>query len=117
MNNADDVPFRQWAIINQTDRATVVSPLSGYRRHLFEDDPLAIYLEPNPTEDELGLAVLESLNISRFVDPRIDGTFFKADRIVAADKRWHADFMRRFRYRSLRLAYENMLCCLAKRSE
>jgi CDI immunity protein len=43
--------------------------------------------------------------------------FFKADRIVAANKRWDADFMTRFRYRSLRQAHENMLCCEAERRE
>jgi hypothetical protein len=117
MNSTNDVPFRQWALINQTERTTVVTPLSGYRRRMFEDDPQTTYLEPNPAEDELGRVVLESLNISRFVDPRTDDAFFEADRIVAANKRWHADFMTRFRYRSLRKAYENMLCCLAKRSE
>jgi hypothetical protein len=117
MNSANDVPFRQWALINQTEKTTVVTPLSGFRRHMFEDDPRATYLEPNPTEDELGLAVLESLNVSRFVDPRIDDSFFEADRIVAANKLWHADLMARFRYRSLRQAYGNMLCCLVERSE
>jgi CDI immunity protein len=76
MNSASDVPFRQWALIYQTERTTVVTPLSGYRRRMFEDDPRATYLEPNPTEEELGRAVLESLNISRFVDPRTEDPFF-----------------------------------------
>jgi len=117
MNSANDVPFRQWALINQTEKVTIVTSLSGYRRHLLEDDPRPTYLEPEPTEKELGQAILEALNVSRFVDPRIDAAFFKADRMVAAIKHWHADFMTRFRYRSLRQAYGNMLCCEVERSE
>ena len=116
MNSASEVPFRQWALINQTDKATAITPLSGYRRRLFEDDPGTTYLEPNPTEDELGRAVLASLNTSRFVDPRIDGAFFDVERVVAADKRWHADFMNRFGYKSRRQFFGNMLSCEAERS-
>ena len=117
MNQNNDVPFTQWAVINQTEKFTVTLQLSGYRRHLYEDQTHPIYLDPNPTEETLGSALLESLNISRFVDPWKEGDFFSADRIVASDKAWHAEFMKRFRYKTLREAYKNMLYCLAQRSE
>jgi hypothetical protein len=112
------LPFRQWAVVVQTEKATVVCALSGYRRHVFEDEPRSTYLGPNPTEEDLGRAFLESLNTSRFVDPRnFDNDFFDWRRIAAADKRWHQEFMKHVGYKTLRQAYENMIQCIAKRTE
>jgi hypothetical protein len=112
------LPFTQWAITNQTEKATIVCALSGYRRHVFEDEPRSTYLGPDPTEEDLGRALLESLNTSRFVDPRIfEPDFDDWRRIVAADKRWHEDFMKHVGYKTLRQAYKNMIQCIAERSD
>ncbi len=111
------VPFRQWASIDMTDRFIAVKPLSGYRRHLPEDDAFAIFLESTAAEQALGQAVLKMLDRSRFVIPEDKDNFYDADRIHAADKRWHDEFMTRFRYKTKREAYKNMLYCLAERRE
>lgn len=94
-----------------------VEPFSGYRLHLREDEGYRIYLEPDATEEALGRALLEALNRSRFVDPRKERGFFKADRIMRADGCWHHDFMTRFGYKTKRQAYKNMSYCLAERYE
>jgi hypothetical protein len=113
----DWVPFTQWAAIATTDRFISAKPLSGYRRHLPEDDVLAAYLEPDATEEVLGQATLEALDKSRFIHPHDDRDFFDFKRILAADKRWHAEFMKRYRYKTKRDAYANMLYCLVERRE
>ena len=105
MSTSNDVPFTQWAKINQNERFTATLPFSGYRRHLYEDEPNAIYLDSDPSEEAIGGALLKSLNASRFIHPREGDGFFNADRIIAADKRWHAEFMTRFGYKTLQQAY------------
>ena len=61
MNAPNDVPFTQWAAIHATEKFFIVTPLSGYRRQLPEDELYSIYLEPGATEATLGQAVLEAL--------------------------------------------------------
>jgi CDI immunity protein len=117
MNAPNDVPFTQWAAIHATEKFFIVTPLSGYRRHLPEDELYSIYLEPGAPEATLGQAVLEALSKSRFIHPHSDRGFFHRDRIHAADKRWHEEFMRRYRYKTKRDAYKNMRYCLAERCE
>ena len=117
MSAPNDVPFTQWACIDVTEKIVAVTPLSGYRRHLHEDEPDIIYLEPDAPDAILGQAVLEALNRSRFIHPHTDRDFFEADRIVASDKRWDAKFMKRCRYKTKRDAYMNMRYCLVERRE
>jgi hypothetical protein len=115
MTLPDNVPVTQWATINQTEKFIAITPLSGYRRSLPEDELGIAYLEPDATETILGKTLLEVLNRSRFIHPHADRGFFAMDRILAADKRWHADFMKRFRYKTKRDAYKNMRYCHVKR--
>ena len=117
MNAPNDVPFAQWAAIHATEKFLLINPMSGYRRQLPEDEPHSVYLEPDAVDTTLGDAVLEALNISRFIHPHTERAFFKMDRILAADKRWHQDFMRRYGYKTKRDAYKTMRYCFAERSE
>jgi hypothetical protein len=93
-----------------------VTPFSGYRSRLLEDEDHSVHLEPHPRETALGQAVLETLDRSRFVDP-LDRNFFNMTRAVAADKQWHEDLMKRYGYKTKRAAYAMMLYCLAERRE
>ena len=117
MNAPNDVPFTQWAAIHATDKFIIVTPMSGYRRQLPEDDLHSIYLEPDAAEATLGQALLDTLERSRFIDPDTDRAFFKMDRVIAADKRFHKEFMKRYRYKTKRDAYENMRYCFVERVE
>ena len=117
MSTVEPLPFTQWATIHQTEKGIAVDPLSGYARHLPEDEPPITYLDRNPTDTELGTVLLQALNVSRFIDPDEDIAFFKMDRILSADKRWHEKFMIHFGYKTKRQAYRNMLYCLIERSE
>jgi hypothetical protein len=89
-------PFKQWAGIHLNEKFMAVTPLSGYALHLLEDEDHTIYLEPGVTELGLGDALLKTLGRSRFVSPS-DLDFFNMKRAIAADRAWHADFMRRYR--------------------
>jgi hypothetical protein len=117
MNTPRELPFRQWAAIHATDKFIAVTPLSGYQLHVPEDELHIIYLMPDSADAILGQAVLQTLDRSRFIHPHTGRDFFKPDRVLAADKRWHADVMKRYRYKTKRDAYKNMRYCLAKRSE
>jgi hypothetical protein len=110
-----DVPFTQSAAILQTEKFTFVESLSGYRRFLQEDDGYRVYLEPDPTVEAIGRAVLEALDKSRFLDPRKNDEFFDAKRIAETHRKWHFDFMTRYGYKTKREAYKNMLYCYASR--
>jgi hypothetical protein len=110
-----DVPFTQQAAIHRTEKFTSVESLSGYRRFLQEDKGYRVYLEPDPTVEALGRAVLEALDKSRFLDPDKNDEFFDANRITATYKKWHLEFMTRYGYKNKREAYKNMLYCYASR--
>ncbi len=117
MKSTDRLPFKQWADIHRTDRFISVEPQSGYRRTLPEDEGYVIYLAPDAADEELGRALLECLGKSRFIWPRDEPEFFKADRIMQCYQNWHKDFMRRYGYKTKREAYKTMEWCRATRSE
>ena len=54
-----DLPFRQWADVNRTDKFICLQPMSGYRIIQQEDDGYAIYLPPDAPDEALGRALLE----------------------------------------------------------
>jgi hypothetical protein len=110
-------PFRQCATINETEKFIATTAISGYRRFLPEDEPQIIYLAPDSPGVVLGQAVLETLDRSRFIHPDTDRDFFDMHRILAADKAWHADFMKRYKYKTKRDAYRNMRYCRVERCE
>jgi hypothetical protein len=117
MRSWEPVPFRQCADIHQTDRFTSVESLSGYRNFYREDNCSAEYLDPVAGDDRLALAVLEALEKSRFISPTDDRNFFKSERYVRCYRDWQIDFMRRYRYKTKREAYENLKWCRVERSE
>jgi hypothetical protein len=117
MTSTDRLPFAQWADIERTDRFISVEPRSGYRRILPEDDGFVIYLAPDAADEELGRALLECLDKSRFIWPPDEPQFFDADRIMECYRKEQNDFIRRYGYKTKREAYKNMDWCRAERSE
>lgn len=116
MNSTDILPFRQWAEISRTDRFISIEPLSGYRFVQLEDEGHVIYLAPDATNEELGLALLEELDRSRFIWP-LDPKFLEAERYMRCYRDRQKDTMRRYGYKTKRDLYKNMDWCRAKRSE
>jgi hypothetical protein len=111
------LPFAQWADVHRTERFISVEPLSGYRHIQREDEGFVIYLAPDATDEALGQALLESLDRSRFIWPRDEPEFSKAERYMRCYRNWQKDFMRRYGYKTKRDAYKNMDWCRAERSE
>jgi hypothetical protein len=101
-------------LINVTDRFVAITPHSGYRRHLPENEVCVLYLEPNASETAVGQALVEMLDRSRFIHPDDDRDFYDFERIVSADKRWHENVMTTYRYKTKRELYKNMRYCLAE---
>ena len=114
--SAPDLPFRQQADVNRTDRFLCVQPMSGYRIVQQEDDGYTIYLPPNASDEALGQALLECLDRSRFIWPP-DPHFDDWRRYMPLHKNWQKDFMQRYGYKTKREAYRNMDWCRVKRSE
>ncbi|MFZ1964846.1 MAG: contact-dependent growth inhibition system immunity protein [Roseiarcus sp.] len=117
MTSTDRLPFAQWADINRTDRGISVEPLSGYRIIQRDDEGYVIYLAPDATDEELGRALLECLEKSRFIWPPDESQFFEWPRYTQLYRNWQQDFMRRYGYKTKREAYKNMDWCRAERSE
>jgi hypothetical protein len=117
MKSTDRLPFAQWADINRTERFMSVEPLSGYGIVQREDEGYVVYLAPDANDEALGQALLEALDKSRFIWPRDEPEFFKAERYVRCIENWHKDFMRRHGYKTKREAYRNMDWCWSQRSE
>jgi hypothetical protein len=86
MSASDDFPFRQWTDVKRTDRFISVEPLSGYRLIRPEDESSVIYLAPDTNNEELGRALLESLDRSRFIHPDEDPTFTESARCGGISK-------------------------------
>jgi CDI immunity protein len=117
MNSTERLPFMQWADISRTERFISVQPLSGYGMVQPEDDGYVIYLTPDATDDALGRALLEALGRSRFIWPRDEPEFFKAERYMQCYRNWQKDFMQRYGYKTKRDAYKNWDWCPVRRSE
>lgn len=110
-------PIEQWAAINRTEKFLMTTPLSGSFLQLPEDVPEIIFLDPAVTAVELGLAVLKTLDRSRYVDGKADRAFYDHKRVLAADKKWHQEVMKYHGDRTKREAYSTMLYCRADRCE
>lgn len=113
----ETLPFTQWADINRTDKFISIEPQSGYSRPLPEDEGHVIYLSPGEGATELGKALLEALDRSRFIWPLDEMGFFEAERYMRCYRNWQKDFMHRYGYKTKRDAYRNMNWCRAERSE
>jgi hypothetical protein len=113
----EPVPFTQCADVHQADRFISVEPLSGYRNFYPESESHVAYLEPEANDERLALALWGALRESRFISPIDEPAFFKADRYVKSHRDWQKDFMRRYRYKTKREAYENLKWCRVERSE
>ena len=110
-------PFQQWAEVNRTERFISVEPLSGYLIIQREDAGYVIYLAPDATDEFLGRALLEALDMSRFILPGEEPEFFKWQRYTRLYRNWQKDFMSRYRYKTKREAYRNLDWCRVERSE
>jgi hypothetical protein len=117
MSASDDFPFRQWTDVKRTDRFISVEPLSGYRLIRPEDESSVIYLAPDTNNEELGRALLESLDRSRFIHPDEDPTFTESARYAEAYRKSEKNFMRRCGYKTKRDAYKSMDWCQVKRRD
>jgi hypothetical protein len=117
MSSTKRLPFTQWADINRTDKFISVEPKSGYRMIQPEDDGCVIYLQPDASDQDLGRALLEALDQSRFIWPPDEPEFFKWQRYERCYQKWQTNFMRRYGYKNRRDAYRNMDWCRADRSE
>jgi hypothetical protein len=117
MTSTDRLPFAQWADINRTGRFISAEPLSGYRMVQREDEGYVIYLAPDATDEDLGRALLECLDKSRFIWPPDEPQFLEWQRYLQCYRNWQNDFMRRYGYKTKREAYKNMDWCRTKRSE
>lgn len=116
MKSTERLPFSQWAEIHRTDRFISVEPLSGYRIIQRENEGRIAYLAPDATDDALGRALLDALELSRFIYPP-DPEFSNAERYMRCYRNWQQDFMRRYGYKTKRDAYKAMDWCRARRSE
>ena len=112
-----DVRFTQWAVVHQSEKFTSLEPYSGYIQALPEDNGTVTYLEPEPSEETLGSALLDVLDRSRFFHPDEVPGFYKADRIVKANQHWNQEFMTRFGYKTKKDAYKTMTYCRVTRRE
>jgi hypothetical protein len=108
--------FRKQAAIHQTEKFTSIEPLSGYRLIRREDEGYITYMEPDPPAEIAGHALLDAFDRSRFIDPS-EREFFHKDKVTAVYNRWQKDFMKRYKYKTKREAFNNMRYCLAVRCE
>ena len=108
--------FRKQAAIHQTEKFTSVEPLSGHSYIRRDDEGYIIYLEPDPSDEAIGLALLDVLDRSRFFDFS-EREFFHKDKVTAVYKRWQKDFMKRYKYKTKAEAIKNMKYCLVERCE
>jgi hypothetical protein len=117
MKPVERLPFRQWTDIHRTEKFVSVEPKSGYRRVLPEDAGNIIYLPLDAADEDLGRAVLDALDRSRFIWPPDEPEFFKWQRFMKCHRNRETDFMRRYGYKTKRDLYKNMNWVRVERSE
>jgi len=111
------LPFRQCTNIFRTDRFVSVQTLSGCSLVRAEDEGHVVHMEPEASDEELGRALLEALDQSRFFWPHDDPEFFKREKFDQSLRHWEDEMMRRSGCKTKREAYRDMDWCWAKRSE
>jgi hypothetical protein len=116
MNSQDVLPFSQWATVHRTERVISIEPLSGYAIIQREDDGYVINLAPSATDEEMGRALLEVLDRSRFIWPP-DPAFSEAERYMRCFRNWQAETMRRYGYKTKRDFYKHMDWCRIRRTQ
>jgi hypothetical protein len=114
----NEVPFafRKQAAVHQTEKFTCIEPLSGHRLIRRDDEGYIIYLDPDPSDEAVGRALLDVLDRSRFFDFS-EREFFHKDKMTAVYKRWQKDFMKRYKYKTKAEAFKNMKYCFVERCE
>jgi hypothetical protein len=117
MRSWERLPFTQWADIQRTERYVTVEVRSGHRMILPENDDYTIHLTPDSDDEALGRALLEGLDMSRFIWPEDEPEFFEWQRYVKCARDWEKDVMRRYGYKTRHDFYKNMNWCRAERSE
>jgi hypothetical protein len=108
-------PFEKIATIHKTGKFICVEPLSGVNGLTYREDGYCrVFLDPYAPNDDLGRALLDALNKSRFVNSK---EFLNRDRAERVYQDWENDFVTRYQYGSLREACTNMDWCGARMSE
>jgi hypothetical protein len=82
-----------------------------------ENDDYTIHLMPDSGDEALGRALLEGLDMSRFIWPEDEPEFFEVERYVKCHRDWEKDVMRRYGYKTRRAFYNTMNWCRAERSK
>ncbi|PHM72341.1 contact-dependent growth inhibition system immunity protein [Xenorhabdus sp. KJ12.1] len=93
-----------------------VRTLSGYRLLVADHEADTLYLAKDASDKDLGFTVRQALSKSRLVDPE-DDDFFHRDRIEIRSKKWIAEVMEKWGYKTKRALFKKMNKCFVKRLE
>jgi len=117
MTPTDREPFNQRADVFRTERFLSVEPLSGYISFHYEDSGFVIYLVADANDLELGAALLQALDRSRFVWPYDEPELFDWQRNHRCYRNWQQQVMRLYGYKSKRELHKRLDWCRVERSQ
>ncbi|MDE1497342.1 CdiI family contact-dependent growth inhibition immunity protein [Xenorhabdus bovienii] len=104
------------AVISFNGDFYYVRTLSGYRLLVADHEAETLYFPEDTTDKALGNAVKQALSKSRLVDPE-DDDFFHRDMIEARSKKWVAEVMEKWGYKTKRALFKNMNKCFIQQLE
>ncbi|MGW8308723.1 MAG: contact-dependent growth inhibition system immunity protein [Achromobacter pulmonis] len=108
----DRPPKRPFICVKSNNEFIFLETYSGYWNFLPDSEGKKCLLPPSSSDAELGLAAVEALCASRQIDPKNDPKFFDiAGRVVPQYKKWVAEMMERFEYKTKRCMFKDMKSC------
>ncbi|RBH52537.1 MULTISPECIES: contact-dependent growth inhibition system immunity protein [Pseudomonas] len=109
MNNLNN---KSWAYVKFNDDFIFIETYSGYFNCLPDPEGKRFFLSHSSADSELGGSVLDSLAVSRMIDPKEDLGFFDLrGRVAIQYNEWIADVMIRFGYKTKRALFKDMKSC------
>lgn len=119
----NEVVRKYWAEAWSNGDFFLIETSSGYRSTQTDPKGKKHFLTPNASDEELGVALLDSLSHSRFVLPaprkdvwihpeaEFDSDLYDYNLSIERAKKWVANLMAQYGYKTKRSLYKNMQTC------
>jgi hypothetical protein len=109
-------PPRSWrASVHRNDKFILIATVSGYRSSILDYQGVAHHLDLKASDEQLGQALADAMQYSRFVLPEEDPELYDYERLRERYSSWWKGLMRRYRYTSRRNLLKDMMYCLSER--
>lgn len=100
-----------WASAKFNEKFIVIDTYSGYISEALDPEGPQYFLTLNVENIKLGLAILNSLKHSRWINLDEISTFYHPDKLKDQYAKWVKNLMEKYEYKTKRALFKNMNAC------